>query len=305
MIRRRGCSAFALATFLVSGPALAQAPASAGTSAEGSSGASSQPTREQCLDAHRNAQELKQSGKFLEAQSHLVVCSSATCPGVVISDCGSWIGDLEQMTPSMIFEIRANGKEAPDAKVFVDEKPVTDLSHAVRVNPGRHAIRVELPPFPPHEETLTLPEGQRMRLIPVEFRSKEPEPAPVGPPPPAPAEKLERPTPFIVYPLVGLGVAGLASFGVFSYLGSQKQTDLEETCAPLCTDEELEPMKKLYLIGDISAGVGAAALLTSAIVYFTRPEKPRTDASADLAVNVGAVSGGPLDSFGVNASGSF
>jgi hypothetical protein len=305
MICRLRSSALALATLLFSGATLAQPAGSSGSFPEAAAGGASQPSREQCLEAHRNAQELKQSGKFLEAQSHLVVCSSATCPGVVISDCGSWIGDLEQMTPSMIFEIRANGKEAPDAKVFVDDKPVTDMSHAVKVNPGRHAIRVELPPFPPHEETLTLPEGQRMRLVAVDFRSKAPEAAPLTPEPIPPAREPERPTPFIVYPLVGLGVAGLASFGVFSYLGRQKQTDLEETCAPLCTDAELEPMQKLYLIGDISAGVGAAALVTSAIVYFTRPEKHPTDARADFAVNVGAVAGGPLDSFGVNAAGSF
>ncbi|HEX6276196.1 MAG TPA: hypothetical protein VFZ53_24310, partial [Polyangiaceae bacterium] len=178
-----------LATLSFSGASFAQAPASSGTFPESSSGGASQPSREQCLEAHRNAQELKQSGKFLEAQSHLVVCSSATCPGVVISDCGSWIGDLEQMTPSMIFEIRVNGKEAQDAKVFVDDKPVTDLAHAVKVNPGRHAIRVELPPFPPYEETLTLPEGQRMRLVPVDFRSKEPDAALAGAPPPAPAKE--------------------------------------------------------------------------------------------------------------------
>jgi hypothetical protein len=50
---------------------------------------SSSPSRAECLDAHRNAQELKQSAKFMEAQEHLLVCSSGSCPGAIISDCGT------------------------------------------------------------------------------------------------------------------------------------------------------------------------------------------------------------------------
>jgi hypothetical protein len=147
-----------------------------------------------------------------------------------------------------------------------------------------------------------------MRLVSVDFRSAEavaPVPPPVQPaPPPEPAKEPERPTPFIVYPLVGLGVAGLAGFGVFSLLGSQKQADLEETCAPGCSDEELAPMKKMYLIGDISAGVGAAALLTSAVVYLTRPTESPADTRAAFSVSVGSIARSS-GSFGVTAGGSF
>lgn len=302
-------SALAVVALLVSGRAAAQPPAASGATPDATAGGPTAPSREQCLGAHKSAQELKQAGKFIEAQEHLVVCSSATCPGVVISDCGTWIGDLEQMTPSMVFEIRADGKEALDAKLFVDGKPVQDWSHAVKVNPGRHMVRVELPPFPAHEETVTLPEGQRARAVTVQFRSKEPEAVPVAPAPaPEPAREPARPTPVIVYPLVGLGVAGLASFGVFSYLGKQKQTDLEKTCAPSCTDDDLKPMKTMYMIGDISAGVGAAALLTGAIVYLTRPEEKASDTrAAGLSVGVGSLApyGGAFDSFGITATRSF
>jgi hypothetical protein len=294
--------ALASLTLIVPSPGAAQ-PAPAGGSTDSMPPSEAQPSREQCLSAHKSAQELKQGGNFLEAQEHLVVCSSATCPGVVISDCGTWIADLEKITPSMIFEIRADGKEAPEAKIFVDQNPVLDLSHAVKVNPGRHTIRVELPPYPPHEETLTLPEGQRMRLVSVAFHSKDPEPVAVPAAPP-PVREPERPTPFVVYPLFGLGVVGLASFGVFSLLGQQEQKELEETCAPDCTDADLESMKKMYLIGDISAGIGAAALLTSAVVYLTRPTESAGGAAA-FALGVGPVPHASADSVGIRATGSF
>jgi hypothetical protein len=262
-----------------------------------------EPTRDQCLEAHRNAQQLKQSARFLEAQEHLQVCSSASCPGAIISDCGDWITELERITPSVVFEVRLDGKVTFDATVSVDGEVVTDKVHAYKVNPGPHVVRVELPPFEPREEQVVLPEGQRMRLLSFEFSSQPAEAA--APPPAAPVTApapLERPTPFIVYPLLGLGVAGLGSFGVFSYLGKSEQDELERSCKPDCTSTDLETMKRYYLIGDISAGVGAAALLGAAIVYLARPtERPHESASA-LSLDIGHV-GGAKRSLGLSASG--
>jgi hypothetical protein len=243
------------------------------------------PDRAACVLAHTNAQELKRSGKLLEAESELRVCSSAGCPGAIISDCGQWIADLEQTTPSMIFEVRVDRKQVTDFRLEVDGTLVSDISKAHRVNPGRHVVRVEVPNFEPREETVVLPEGQRMRLVEFAFESPKAEPAETVPLAPAPREPvMTRPTPVIVYPLLGVGVAGLASFGVFSLLGKSEQNTLEEECAPQCTDSDLESMKRFYLIGDISAGVGAAALIGAGIVYLARPEKPSFDAASSVRV---------------------
>jgi len=287
------------------GTARADPAASNPKGAEASGSEPGQPSRAQCLEAHRNAQELKQSSKLLEAQEHLRVCSSGSCPGAIITDCGNWISELEQVTPSMIFELRLDGKEAFDAKLFVDGKLVVDRAHAVKVNPGRHTVRVELPPFEPREQDVVLPEGQRMRLISVEFATKANEPPPVAPAPVAPAPKeTVRPTPVIVYPLLTLGIAGLGSFGAFSFLGKSEQNDLEKTCSPDCTKAELEPMKRWYLIGDISGGVGAAALIGTAIVYFARPTKEVDRTTSSLSFGVGPVglAGSAAGSVGLNAA---
>jgi hypothetical protein len=266
----------------------------------------SQPSRAQCLEAHHNAQELKQSSKLLEMQEQLQVCSSGSCPGAIISDCGNWIAQLEQTTPSMVFEIRLDGKEALDAKVFVDDQAVSDRSHAVKVNPGRHTVRVELPAFEPREQDVVLPEGQRMRLISVEFATKKAEPviAPPAPPVALPPRETVRPTPIAVYPLLVLGIAGAGSFGAFSVLGKSEQTDLEKSCAPNCKDSDLRTMKRWYLIGDISAGVGAAALIGAAVVYLARPSKEVDRAASGMSFNVGSVGLGSsaFGSVGVNAS---
>lgn len=269
--------------------------------AEGAVSDPSQPSRVQCLEAHKAAQELKQTGKLLETQAQLAICSAGSCPGAIISDCGNWIAELEQTTPSMVFEIRADGKEAVDATVLVDGQAIADRSHALKVNPGRHAVRVELPPFEAQEQDVVLPEGQRMRLISVDFRSKQSEPAPVATPVQAPPREIVRPTPVVVYPLLVLGVAGLGSFGAFAGLGKSEQNDLEKTCAPRCQESDMKTMKRWYTIGDISAGVGAAALIGAAVVYFTRPSK-EVDRAAKLSIGVGPVQGASAaDSFGLNA----
>jgi hypothetical protein len=303
----RAASSFAsvAVSLLLSTGAIAADPTPAKPkAAEAAASEPGQPSRAQCLDAHHNAQELKQGGKLLEAQEHLAICSSGSCPGVVITDCGNWLTELEQSTPSMVFELRLDGKEAAQARVYVDDKPVVDRTHAVKVNPGRHAVRVELPPFEPHEEDVVLPEGQRMRLISVQFTSKPKEaaPAPVAAPPPP--KQVVRPTPVAVYPLAVLGLAGVGSFGAFAYLGKSEQTKLEDGCAPRCSEGELSKMKRWYAIADVSAGVGAAALLTAAIVYLARPTREVDRDSARLTLGVGPVGlrGSATSSVGLTAS---
>lgn len=242
------------------------------------------PDRAACVTAHTNAQELKRGGKLLEAESELKICASAGCPGAIISDCGQWIADLEQTTPSLIFEVRVDGKQVTDFEVLVDGTNVSDHTKAHRVNPGRHVVQVRVPNFEPKEETVALPEGQRMRLIAFSFDSPTASAAqtPVTPPPAAPV--MERPTPVLVYPLLGVGVAGLGGFAVFSLLGQSKESDLEKQCAPSCTEDDLQPMKSHYLIGDISAGVGAAALIAAGVVYLARPSKAAVDTVSSIRI---------------------
>jgi hypothetical protein len=258
-------------------------PANASASSDTAVADRSRPTRTECISAHRNAQELKRSGKLVESQQQLLLCSSATCPGALISDCGNWLNDLDQVVPSLVLVVRVDGKEGTDAQLFVDDQPILETTHAIKVNPGRHSVRAELRPFGPYEESVLMAEGQRMRIVSIDFKS----PSPTLALPPAPRESSRavplpsnRPVPVLVYPLLGAGLAGLASFGVFAAIGKSKQGELEKQCEPRCTDSDLRPMKTAYLIGDISAGVGAVALLGAAIAYFARPAEEPAPAPA-------------------------
>ncbi len=254
---------------LVAQPARAQAVAEEAGATE--------PSRAQCLDAHQNAQRLTRANKLLEARKELTVCGAASCPGAVIVDCVNWVGEIDRQTPSMVFEVTLDGKQVQDAKVFVDDQAVVDPSQAFKVNPGRHTVRAELRSFSPQVEELALAEGVRARLVSIAFRTPEAPtqgqaaPAPQPPSMPLPQATPRRPMPVVVYPLLGVGIAGLAGFGVFSLVGKSRQGDLERDCSPSCTSEDLKPMKTAYLLGDVSLGVGAAALVTAGIVYLARP----------------------------------
>jgi hypothetical protein len=296
-------TAVAAALALASG-AVGAAP----TPAAGTKGAdSSRPSRTECLDAHHNAQELKRGGKLVEAREQLLVCSSGTCPGALITDCGNWMTEVEQMTPSVVLVVRLDGKETSSGKLFVDDRPVVDATHAVALDPGRHSIRAELPPFDPSEETIMMPEGQRMRLVSIEFHTPQPTTlvsTPPGAPTPALEASMSRPVPTLVYPLLGVGVAGLATFGVFAAVGKSKQSHLETQCEPHCTDADLSPMKTAYLVGDISAGVGVAAFLGAALLYATRPAIKESAPGPSLSFVTGPLGEGASArrSFGLSVS---
>ncbi len=256
------------------------------------------PSRPECLDAHRSAQELRKDGKLLESQEKLMICSSESCPGAIITDCGKWLTELEQSTPSVVFEVRVDGKDTNQARVEVDGRTIADWSQAVKVNPGRHEVRVTVDGFEPYVESVLTPEGQRLKMVSAEFK-KPVAPSLNGDLAPKRVE-LSRPTPAGAYVLLGVGVVGAAGFATFAAMGKTKQNQLDNDCLKVmpCTDSDLKPMKNLYLVGDISAGVGVAALVGAAIVYFTRPT---VETENPTAFQVGSV-GDALSSFGLSAS---
>ena len=260
------------------------------------------PDQRACLTAHSKAQTLKKETRFLEAQEQLFICSSATCPGPVIADCGRWLEELDRRTPSLAFSVRLDNVESQEARVVLDGKVVADRSGITKVDPGRHVVRVELPPFEPREEVVFARDGAGTQVVRFAFETEkpglEPSPAPLAA---QPSEPPQRPVPTVVYPLLGLSVAGVASFGVFAWIGNERQRELEEECEPSCTDDEVQPMKNSYMIGDVSLAIGVASLVSAGIIYLARPTKPATQTEPGWSLQVQPVVGKKQSSLGVVA----
>jgi hypothetical protein len=88
------------------------------------------------------------------------------------------------------------------------------------------------------------------------------------------------------YLLGTVGLVGLGGAGLLTYWGRKDNEQLAQ-CAPDCSPDSVNHIRKLYLAADVSLGVGAAALATSVIWFIASPsskEKPPSQASYRLDV---------------------
>jgi hypothetical protein len=170
----------------------------------------------------------------------------------------------------------AAGTSALDAKASLD-KPSVDKSSTEK----------------PERETSS-PEKS------VAEKSSPEKPSSDSPAEPPPLEVASKGGPGAMPYLLGtLGIAGLGGAGLLTYWGRKDNAELAQ-CAPNCSQESVDHIKKLYLAADVSLGVGAAALATSVIWFIASPsskEKPasqttyRFDVQPTPAGGFAAVSG--------------
>lgn len=265
---RGGGAVLALvATSLWSSAALADEPAAPEQGAESAVA--------QCVAAHAEVQKLRKNHQLIEAGRALKGCARSECPAPVLRDCGAWLDELEQVTPSVVFNVTSGGEQVVGSRILVDGQPV-ELSSSgapLRLDPGKHTYRVEHDGYRPVSRELILFEGQRFLQLSVALEplADAPDPKPQA----LPATETYRPVPALTYVLAGVGVAGAASFAVWGMVGRSEQDDLEQTCRPRCSDSDLAGVRTKYLIADISLGVGAAAFVGAALTYLLRPTKER------------------------------
>ena len=288
-------SSFALLTSVAVAQATPDSPSP--VPAEAAASAESGPSKEQCIESHRQAQLAQNEGKLVPAREFARTCTALACPGLIISDCARWLSDLDQRIPSVVFEVRVDGEPNTTASVTVDGKPVNEWTRgqSLRLDPGDHEFRFELDEYPPIVRKLLLSEGMRYRVISIEFKSPSAQGSSAGTPAkqPEPAPSA-RHIPVVVYPLLGGGALGLGGFTLFGLIARSKQHDLENSCRPNCTSGDLKSMKTSYLIGDISLGLGVASLVAAGLFYFEAGGK-----SAPATVGLSPLPGGAAASAAV------
>lgn len=233
------------------------------------------PKRE-CLSAYENSQRFRRRGNLKQSVETLHACMKDACPAVLRRDCASWLGEVERAMPSAVFVVRDGaGADVSDVEVYVEDELVTNYvpGKAIPLDPGTLHVRFERAPFPAVERVVVLAEGEKDRRIEVEM----------GPPRPAAAApalvarpSAERasvdvttPVPGLVYVLAGIGLASAGAGSVFLVRGNQEKSELE-VCRPDCDPNRVESSRASIIAGDVMLGVGAAALVTAAIVFVTR-----------------------------------
>lgn len=266
------------------------------------------PTQEQCLDAHEEAQSARLVGDLLSARRALRQCAATTCPSLVSRDCLSWLTDVEQQIPSVIFRATRDGTDLIEVRIREGERELARslTGTPLELEPGVHRFSAELAGFPAQEATYVLQAGDKARVVRFDFVS--PAPVPVVPAAaattdraPTSAETNERPIPTLTYALGGTALAAAITGGVLGSLALSERSQVDKRCAPLCTARDQRSLTGLALAADLSFVLALLSGGAAAYTYATRPSivPAASDARSSLSMSLGRAG------WAVGAGGSF
>jgi hypothetical protein len=220
-----------------------------------------------CAQAYEKAQEEKTAGRLNAAIEHLKSCIDPSCAKFIREDCVRWMDQTESALPTVVFSVREDGKDLTDVEIQCDNKPLTGTldGKALPVDPGLHDFVFSIQGLAPMGRQVLIREGERNRIIDVEFsRPRES----VAPPSPVPSAKAALPVKpnlrsgarTLPYGLAGVGALGVAGFTVFAILGNSQKGELERTCSPYCQSSQVDSVKTKYYLADACLGVGLVSL---------------------------------------------
>jgi len=201
-------------------------------------------------------------------------------------------GELEQQVSNLIIAVAENepaGLEVREDGVLVDK---SSLNAPIPIDPGEHKITATAPGTKPREVAVVIPDRPQVftiHLLPVEYTPEEraapsPIPAPAGAknePTPEPASGFARRQ--RTYALVA-GGAGLVGVGLGSAFGLMAKSTYDDSsshchanhCDATGRDQRDSAIGKAT-VSDVAFGVGGAALIGAAVLWFTAPRHSAED----------------------------
>lgn len=239
--------------------------------------------REECVDAHGRAQDLRERGQLARARQTFLSCAQSSCPTVVQQDCARFSEELAQLVPTVSFSARdANAADLPTTTVYVDDALVAtrlDDGRTYELDPGKHVVRYV------HDSKesvlkIVLNQGERGRLLVATFVDRN---APAKRDVAAPLEAAEPPaleSRRSVLPLLvaGVGAAAAITGGALFAVGSSSVPDSctisTRECATSPNDPALAKAESGVRLANtgLAVGIGGAVTLIGGLVwYFVQP----------------------------------
>jgi hypothetical protein len=270
--------------------------------------ASAKPSKNQCVDADTQAQDLRRDGKLLGAREVLRVCTDAACPRLVREDCTQRLDELSRALPSLIFSAKDGaGRDLSAVTVTIDGKPWVDHldGSALDVDPGEHTFGFEAAGLPPATLKLLLREGERGRHAEVVIG---PVAAPLTSAPSqdgatngdAAAKDAEPDASssggtqrVVAWTALGLGAAGVVVGSVFG-LKSKAKHDDAKACGTTCPDvpshDANQDALKFGNISTVAFIVGAVGIASGVTLWLTaKPSQASSSSSAQVGVGLGSL----------------
>lgn len=223
------------------------------------------PTKDECVDANEDAQDLRQAGALLEARARLGVCVASQCPGPVRDDCLARLHAVDDAIPTIVVDAKGGSGSELGPAITLDGQAIARSAALapIPVDPGVHHVAYESDDHGTESVTVVVQEGEKGHHVTI------PSSAPGGERP------LQRPLGLAVG---ALGLAGVALGGILAALA--KSTDAHalsdecggdpDACSPtgVRDGERAHAQARASTIALIGGGVFLGA---GALVYFTAP----------------------------------
>jgi hypothetical protein len=256
-------------------------------------------TKDQCVTANGQAQELRRERKLSAAREQLHTCADPSCPAMVRDDCVKRLDELERAQPSVVFDVKdTRGADVIDVRVSMEGQTLTEHldGSAMRVDPGVHVFTFEVTGQPAVTEKLLVREGEvgRRESVVIPLPASAPAHTPLASEPAPPGMALERGSPAVessgsvsgggwstqrIVGVVagGVGVAGLAAGTVFGLMSGSAWSQAKDACGgstAACTNvpggqshrSTAEGDATISTVGFIAGGV---LLATGVVLFFT------------------------------------
>jgi hypothetical protein len=225
--------------------------------------------KQECVAAYEKSQQLRDQSHLRQAREQLAICSRPACPALVRQDCTQWMGEVLSSLPSVVIGARdANGQDIVAVKVFIDEVLVAEQldGKPVPLDPGVHRFRFEQPNGLAHETQVLLREGEKNRVLTVNF------PAAAGETSTTQAtlnghgggdhaqDDGDKSAPILAYVLAGIGTVGLGAAIFLDLKANGDASTLRTVCAPNCDQSDVDGVQAKYVAAAVSLGVGVVSL---------------------------------------------
>jgi hypothetical protein len=238
------------------------------------------PKADGCATAYESAQELRKAGELLRAQEALEVCAQDSCGNFMHRECTVWLEQLQQELPSVILSAKdAEGAPLQNVEVSVDGVPLSSALNgaAIVVDPGLREFRFNVKGRVEISQRVNIREGEHERPIEVRFGAVAADSSPpdAAPEKILPAGSGRSPAPYVIG---GIGVLGLAGFGVLGALAKNAQRELQQ-CLPECAPTHADGVSNLYAAANVSFGVGILGIGTATVLLLTSPGSAKAPAS--------------------------
>ncbi len=225
-----------------------------------------------CTESFEQTQYLQKDNKIRAAREQANICAREVCPKFVRDECTKWISNLEATQPTVVISAHDDkGADLVDVRVDVDGTLLQSQvsGTAVAIDPGPHTLRFTREGQTPIEQKVVIRVTEKNRVVKVDFPASG-----------AVATTTETSQPSSSSPRgplwPGLVVAGVGLVSIAASIGigvSAKNAadDLQKTCAPRCSHDDVSAIDTKVIVSDVLFGVGLVAAGVATWLFIARP----------------------------------